>query len=115
VLLWGYSPIIIYRYWQPVSITNGFKVIMFDSVIQSNKVVIGDEIKPAVIAIKNGLIAEVWPEIPPEMNEPVTHYGDKCIMPGIVDTHVHINEPGRTSWEGFDTATRAAMAGGVTT
>ncbi len=36
-------------------------------------------------------------------------------MPGLVDTHVHINEPGRTDWEGFETATRAAAAGGVTT
>ena len=42
--------------------------------------------------------------------------GDESIvMPGLVDTHVHINEPGRTEWEGFATATRAAAAGGVTT
>ncbi|MFO0741785.1 MAG: allantoinase AllB [Labilithrix sp.] len=41
--------------------------------------------------------------------------GDKCVLPGLVDTHVHINEPGRTEWEGFETATRAAAAGGVTT
>ena len=37
------------------------------------------------------------------------------LLPGLVDTHVHVNEPGRTEWEGFDTATRAAAAGGVTT
>ena len=42
-------------------------------------------------------------------------YGDLVLMPGIVDSHVHVNEPGRTEWEGFDTATRAAAAGGVTT
>src|SRR5262252_5187924 len=41
--------------------------------------------------------------------------GDLVVSPGIVDSHVHINEPGRTEWEGFDTATRAAAAGGVTT
>jgi allantoinase len=41
--------------------------------------------------------------------------GDAVIMPGIVDTHVHVNEPGRTEWEGFETATRAASAGGITT
>jgi len=41
--------------------------------------------------------------------------GDLVLMPGIVDTHVHVNEPGRTEWEGFETATRAAAAGGVTT
>src|SRR5499427_9356685 len=41
--------------------------------------------------------------------------GDLVVSPGIVDSHVHVNEPGRTEWEGFDTATRAAAAGGVTT
>ena len=41
--------------------------------------------------------------------------GDRVVMPGLVDSHVHVNEPGRTSWEGFWTATRAAAAGGVTT
>ena len=41
--------------------------------------------------------------------------GESVVMPGLVDTHVHINEPGRTEWEGFSTATRAAAAGGVTT
>jgi allantoinase len=45
----------------------------------------------------------------------VIDYGDLVLMPGIVDSHVHVNEPGRTEWEGFDTATRAAAAGGVTT
>ena len=41
--------------------------------------------------------------------------GDSIVMPGIVDTHVHVNEPGRTEWEGFEAATRSAAAGGVTT
>ncbi len=45
----------------------------------------------------------------------ITDYGDLTIMPGVVDSHVHVNEPGRTEWEGFETATRAAAAGGVTT
>ena len=45
----------------------------------------------------------------------VLDVGDSVVMPGIVDSHVHVNEPGRTSWEGFWTATRAAAAGGVTT
>ena len=45
----------------------------------------------------------------------VEDFGDAVVMPGLVDTHVHVNEPGRTSWEGFETATRAAAAGGVTT
>ena len=42
-------------------------------------------------------------------------YGDQVLLPGLVDSHVHINEPGRTEWEGFETATQAAAAGGVTT
>ena len=41
--------------------------------------------------------------------------GDLVVLPGLIDTHVHINEPGRTEWEGFATATRAAAAGGITT
>ncbi len=45
----------------------------------------------------------------------VTDFGDRVILPGLVDSHVHINEPGRTEWEGFATATRAAAAGGYTT
>jgi allantoinase len=45
----------------------------------------------------------------------VIDYGDLVLMPGVVDSHVHVNEPGRTEWEGFATATRAAAAGGVTT
>lgn len=42
-------------------------------------------------------------------------YGDSVLMPGLIDSHVHVNEPGRTEWEGFKTATRAAAAGGFTT
>ncbi|HXG71883.1 MAG TPA: amidohydrolase family protein, partial [Gemmatimonadaceae bacterium] len=54
-----------------------------------------------------------WDEVPSR----VTPFdaGELLVMPGIVDTHVHVNEPGRTDWEGFETATRAAAAGGVTT
>jgi allantoinase len=46
---------------------------------------------------------------------PVEDVGDRVLLPGLVDAHVHINEPGRTEWEGFETATRAAAAGGITT
>lgn len=48
----------------------------------------------------------------PDVN--IIDVGNKVVMPGIIDPHVHINEPGRTEWEGFDTATRAAMVGGIT-
>ena len=45
----------------------------------------------------------------------VIDVGDLVLMPGVVDSHVHVNEPGRTEWEGFISATRAAAAGGITT
>src|SRR6185295_15667022 len=46
---------------------------------------------------------------------PIVDVGQDVVMPGVVDTHVHLNEPGRTEWEGVETGTRAAAAGGVTT
>jgi allantoinase len=88
---------------------------MYDSIIKSNKVVFGDEIKPAFVAIKNGMIADVWSVLPADVKQHFTDAGDKYLMPGVVDPHVHINEPGRTHWEGFETATKSAIAGGVTT
>ena len=63
-------------------------------------------------------IVGITPFARPELVEgraAVLDFGDLVVSPGLVDTHVHINEPGRTAWEGFDTATRAAAAGGVTT
>lgn len=70
---------------------------------------IGDEVRPASIRIEAGKILEVG-SFPAD-----TNYGDLVIMPGLVDSHVHVNEPGRTEWEGFETATKAAAAGGTTT
>ena len=55
------------------------------------------------------------PELVPPVRAPSRTSGDRVVLPGLVDTHVHINEPGRTEWEGFATATRAAAAGGITT
>lgn len=77
-------------------------------VVRGNRVVTGGEIRPAAIHIQNGIITAVTP---PD-DQPAY---DGIILPGLVDTHVHINEPGRAHWEGFETATRAAAAGGVTT
>lgn len=45
----------------------------------------------------------------------IIDFSDFILMPGLIDSHVHINEPGRTEWEGFETATKAAAAGGFTT
>jgi len=88
---------------------------MTDLVIRSRRVVLEDGARPATIHIRTGLIVGVsgFDDVPAGFR--VDDAGDLAVMPGIVDTHVHINEPGRTGWEGFETATRAAAAGGVTT
>jgi len=84
-------------------------------VIRSRRVVVADEVRPAAIHIRHGVIVLVagYDEVPVDC--PIDEAADAVVMPGVVDTHVHVNEPGRTDWEGFETATRAAAAGGVTT
>lgn len=83
-------------------------------VIRSKRVVLPDGIGPAAIVVREGVIAEI---VDPEQSASADaiDFEDSVVMAGIVDTHVHINEPGRTHWEGFETATMAAAAGGVTT
>lgn len=81
--------------------------------LRSQRVATPDGLRPAAIHVEQGRIEHVSP--PEETSGTVIDCGDAVVMPGIVDTHVHINEPGRTEWEGFETATRAAAAGGITT
>ncbi len=78
----------------------------------SRRVVTPTGIKAAAVLVQDGRIVDVvaLEQVPAEIS--VTDFGDAAILPGLVDTHVHINEPGRTEWEGFRTATRAAAAGG---
>jgi len=86
---------------------------MIDSVIlRSRNVVTPQGIRPATIHIRDGVIERVG-----DFNDAgeANDFGDLTLLPGVVDSHVHVNEPGRTEWEGFETATRAAAAGGVTT
>jgi len=80
--------------------------------IRSRRVVLPDGEHPATLRIDNGKISAI---LPYESGTGAYDCGDDALLPGLVDTHVHINEPGRTEWEGFATATRAAAAGGVTT
>ncbi len=68
---------------------------------------------PAVVSVVDGRIESVTPATEP--GALADEIGDVWLLPGLVDTHVHINDPGRSEWEGFDSATRAAAAGGVTT
>lgn len=86
-----------------------------DLVLRGQTVVTPDRVGPASIHIRDGRISAIAgpDEIP--AGWPVFDAGRSVVMPGLVDTHVHINEPGRTDWEGFASATRAAAAGGVTT
>lgn len=88
-----------------------------DLIVRGNRVLAGDsgEPAPAAIHVERGIITAItgYAEIPE--GAPVHDAGDDVVMPGIVDTHVHINEPGRTDWEGFTSATHAAAAGGVAT
>ena len=74
-----------------------------------------DGVRPAAVHVRAGMIARVaeWEEVGDESG--LLDVGELMLLPGLVDTHVHMNEPGRAEWEGVSTATRAAAAGGVTT
>jgi allantoinase len=86
-----------------------------DLIVRGQRVVTPGGELPAAIHIGNGVVIAVsaFEDIP--AGAAVYEARDLVVMPGLVDTHVHINDPGRAEWEGFSTATRAAAAGGVTT
>ena len=79
--------------------------------IFSNQCWVDNELQPATVSFKDTRITAV--DLTKE--DDAEDLGDYILMPGLIDVHVHINEPGRTDWEGFDTATKAAAAGGITT
>lgn len=85
------------------------------AVFRGREVVLPDAVRPAAVHVRDGVIAQItdYDDVP--QGARVESFDDVVLMPGIVDSHVHINEPGRTEWEGFVSATRAAAAGGVTT
>ncbi|GAB2918710.1 allantoinase AllB [Streptomyces heilongjiangensis] len=85
-------------------------------VLRSTRVVTPEGSRPAAVAVADGRITAVLAydaDLPPGAR--LEDLGDDVLLPGLVDTHVHVNDPGRTHWEGFWTATRAAAAGGITT
>ena len=89
-----------------------------DLIIRSRRVVRRETIGPAAVHIRDGVIQSFgeWSDASPaDTGAPIVNIGEAVLMAGLVDAHVHVNEPGRTNWEGFATATRAAAAGGVTT
>jgi allantoinase len=81
--------------------------------LRSQRVVTPEGERAATILIENGCISALLP-YEAEVDTNIVDVGHSVILPGVIDPHVHINEPGRTDWEGFDTATRAALAGGLT-
>src|SRR5580658_3924766 len=85
-----------------------------DLVIRSERVLTPGGLVPALVTIRDGKISAIGP-LAATGGEIVDLNADEVLLPGLVDTHVHVNEPGRTDWEGFATATRAAAAGGITT
>jgi len=87
---------------------------MLQKAILSERVITPDGTRKAVVLIRDGIIEEVLPNLPAGKFD-ITDLGNSVLMAGIIDPHVHINEPGRTHWEGFDTITRSALAGGITT
>ena len=93
----------------------GASATAFDLAFAGRRVLTEDGFKEAAILVKDGTISDIVAvsEIPEGV--PVEDAGDLVVIPGLVDCHVHVNEPGRTEWEGFVTATKAAAAGGVTT
>ena len=82
-------------------------------VFRSRRAVLPDGERAADVVVSEGRIVEVLAY--GEGDAEIVDLDELALLPGLVDSHVHVNEPGRTEWEGFATATRAAAAGGVTT
>src|SRR2546423_3786546 len=85
-------------------------------VIRGRRVFTGNSVAPASVHIARGYVSSVsiFEDVPSGC-ELIEAAPESVVMPGLIDSHVHVSEPGRTDWEGFETATRAAAAGGVTT
>ena len=90
--------------------------VRVDLVLRAARAVVDGAQRPVSVGVRDGRIvgveafAHVW-----DAAREVVLADDEVLLPGLVDTHVHVNEPGRTEWEGFASATRAAAAGGITT
>ena len=87
------------------------KIILNKRKIYSKQCWVNEKLQPATIIFSEDKIEDIiFSKI-----DDAENFDDNIIMPGVIDVHVHVNEPGRTEWEGFDTATQAAAAGGTTT
>lgn len=88
---------------------------MQEELIYSKNIVTPEGIEDGYLRISQGKIVSITDKVPFDFKGPITDAEHLYLMPGLVDPHVHINEPGRTHWEGFETATLAAAASGITT
>ncbi|MDR1799216.1 MAG: allantoinase AllB [Bifidobacteriaceae bacterium] len=93
--------------------------LRYDLIVRTQALVTPDGVLPGAIAIKDGVIQAILPPGTPapamQATQTITTAPDEVVLPGLVDAHIHVNEPGRTHWEGFASATKAAAAGGFTT
>ena len=92
---------------------------MSSFVLRSRRVLTPDGLRSAFILIRSGRIESLdehgdGQDPPGARDLPIVDAGNAVVFPGLVDTHVHVNDPGRAHWEGFETATAAAAAGGIT-
>ncbi|MET8810737.1 allantoinase AllB [Streptomyces sp. NPDC004549] len=84
--------------------------------LRSTRVVTPEGVRSATVTVAAGTVTAVLPyDAPLPGATRLEELGDHALLPGLVDTHVHVNDPGRAEWEGFRSATRAAAAGGITT
>lgn len=89
--------------------------VQYDIVLRSRRVFLPSGEQPAAVCASGGHVAAILPVDAAVSAYRDIQYGDLALLPGLVDTHVHINAPGREEWEGFESATRAAARGGITT
>ncbi len=83
--------------------------------IRSRRVFLPEGVRPATVLVRDDKFEAVVEHDATLTTVSIHDVGAKYVLPGLIDSHVHINEPGRTEWEGFASATRAAAAGGITT
>jgi allantoinase len=86
-----------------------------DLFIRSQRLLVDGKLEPGCVHITGGIISAIASFDDVSQDCPIFDAGNDVVMPGLIDTHVHVNDPGRTEWEGFESATKAATAGGVTT
>src|SRR5713226_7397916 len=86
-----------------------------DLVVTCDRIITPEGERAGAVVVTEGRIAAIVPRESVPASTATFDAGSAAVLPGVVDTHVHLNEPGRSEWEGFATGTRAAAAGGVTT